>query len=93
MDLALRLGAFDIGGLQPINSNLYNVIPASPARMRSPTRHHIATFTSSNPPAVHTTEFIYKWMHRRWIRAAYVMIIAGGEDRSFLPRGSNGSLR
>ena len=62
MDSAVRLGAFDIGGVQPINGHLYNVIPASPARTRSPTRHlDIAAFTSSDPPAVHTTGFIYEW--------------------------------
>ena len=31
MDSAVRLGAFDIGGVQPINGHLYNVIPASGA--------------------------------------------------------------
>ena len=62
MDSAVRLGAFDIGGVQPINGHLYNAIPASSARTRSPTRHlDIAAFTSSDPPAVHTTGFIYEW--------------------------------
>ena len=62
MGSAGHLCAVDIGGPRLTNGHLYNAIPASPARTRSPTRHlNIAAFTSSDPPAVHTNGFIYEW--------------------------------
>ena len=49
MDSAGRLCAFDIGGPQPMNGHLYNLVGASPAWTRSPTHHPdaVGSFFSS----------------------------------------------
>jgi len=62
MDSAGRLCAVGIGGPQPQNGHLYNLVGAPPAWTRSPTRHpDTVAFTSSDPSAVHTTDSIYEW--------------------------------
>ena len=45
-----------------MNGHLYNLVGESPAWTRSPTRHpDTVAFRSSDPSAVHTTDFIYEW--------------------------------